>query len=164
MSFDDYRSIEMQVALKYDAEAKGTRKSIGDFLLHGKQHLPVNVKSNNLDNKNYSPNMMSAKRLIKWWGKASDNEMYFLFIDYRKGADGLDLISDSGLIKAEQLSWNCLTIEAQGWGVIQMYKPREIVANQTREEFLHGMKLAYAKYLGKETAKMAAIREMIKDF
>ncbi len=89
MTVDDYKSIELEVAKKYNAEAKRTRKSIGDFLLDGKLHLPVNVKSNNVDKKNYSPNIMSAKRLIQWWKKSEANEMYFLFIDYKKSATGL---------------------------------------------------------------------------
>lgn len=72
---DDYRRIEVDVAKKYGAVAKGTRKSLGDFLLDGDISKPVNVKSNNLDKKNYSPNIMSAKRLIKWWQGSPDHEM-----------------------------------------------------------------------------------------
>ncbi|MCE7924758.1 MAG: hypothetical protein DYG98_17045 [Haliscomenobacteraceae bacterium CHB4] len=62
------------------------------------------------------------------------------------------------------LSWNCLTIEAQGWGVIQMYKPFEIDKDQDLKGFFRGMKNAYDIYMDKETKKMVKIREMIKDF
>ncbi|MCE7924757.1 MAG: hypothetical protein DYG98_17040 [Haliscomenobacteraceae bacterium CHB4] len=62
---DDYRAIEVEIAKRHGASAKGSRKSIGDFLLNGNIHQPVNVKSNNLAKTNYSPNIISAKRLIK---------------------------------------------------------------------------------------------------
>jgi hypothetical protein len=63
---DYYRGIEIKIAEKHGAVAKGTRKSIGDFLLNDNVKQPVNVKSNNLANNNYSPNIISAMRLIKW--------------------------------------------------------------------------------------------------
>lgn len=161
---DDYRRIEVEVAKKYGAVAKGTRKSLGDFLIDDDINRPVNVKSNNLGKNNYSPNIMSAKRLIKWWTGSPEREMFFLFINYRKTENGIEYVNDSGIIAAEHIKWSCLTIEAQGWGVIQMCKPLELDKTQDKKMFLSGMKLAYEKYMGKEEAKMAKIREMIKDF
>lgn len=159
---DDYIQIEIVTAEKYGATAKGTKKSIGDFLLKDDVKKPVNVKSNNVAKKNYSPNIISAKRLIEWLKK--DNELFFIFVDYKKSEDGLEIISDSGLVPVYHLSWNCLTIEAQGWGVIQMCKPLEIDPDQDLKGFLKGMKVAYEKYMSKESKKMEKIIEMIKDF
>jgi hypothetical protein len=62
-----------------------------------------------------------------------------------------------------QISWDCLTIEAQGW-VIQMCKPLKVEPNQDLDGFLKRMKVAYEKYMDKESRKMTAIMEMIKDF
>jgi hypothetical protein len=160
---DDYRTIEIKTAEKYGATAKGTRKSIGDFLLNDNIQKPVNVKSNNVDKKNYSPNIISAKRLIKWL-QQDGNQLYFIFVNYRKTKSGVEVINDSGLVPIEHLSWNCLTIEAQGWGVIQMSGVLEIDKTQDLKGFFHGMKIAYEKYMDKESRKMAKIREMIKDF
>ncbi len=160
---DDYRTIEVNTAKKYGAIAKGTKKSIGDFLLNGDIQKPVNVKSNNIKKNNYSPNIISAKRLIKWLQK-DGNQLYFIFVNYKKTDKGVGIIDDSGLIPVEQLSWDCLTIEAQGWGVIQMSGPLKIDKNQDKKGFFRGMKKAYEKYIDKETKKMAKIREMIKDF
>ncbi|MBV6440644.1 MAG: hypothetical protein EPGJADBJ_02316 [Saprospiraceae bacterium] len=160
---DDYRAIEVEIAKRHGASAKGSRKSIGDFLLNGNIHQPVNVKSNNLAKTNYSPNIISAKRLIKWLQK-DGNELYFIFVDYKKTEKGIEIVKDSGLVPVHNLSWNCLTIEAQGWGVIQMYKPFEIDKDQDLKGFFRGMKNAYDIYMDKETKKMAKIREMIKDF
>jgi len=159
---DRYREIEVKTAEKHGAVAKGTKKSIGDFLLNENIKQPVNVKSNNLDKNNYSPNIISAKRLINWI--IEGNELYFIFVNYRLKAGEVVDIQDSGLVPFYQISWNCLTIEAQGWGVIQMCKPIEINKHQTMKEFFSGMRTAYEKYMGKEEKKMEKIREMIKNF
>jgi hypothetical protein len=84
--------------------------------------------------------------------------------DYRKSKTGLDIVSVTDLIPFYHISWNCLTIEAQGWGVIQMYKPLEINTNQSKKDFFKEMKIAYEKYMNKESKKMDKIKEMIKDF
>jgi hypothetical protein len=160
---DDYRTIEVQTAEKHGATAKGTRKSIGDFLLEDNIQKPVNVKSNNVDKNNYSPNIISAKRLINWL-QQDGNELYFIFVNYRKKGTGVEVINDSGLVPVHHISWDCLTIEAQGWGVIQMIGELKIDKNQDKKSFFSGMKVAYEKYIDKETKKMTKIREMIKNF
>lgn len=160
---DDYIQVEIEIAKKHGATAKGTKKSIGDFLLGDDIRRPVNVKSNNLARRNYSPNIISAKRLIQWL-KEDDNELFFIFADYKKTGLGIEIVNDSGLIPVYQISWNCLTIEAQGWGVIQMCRPLEVDRSQDLKSFFRGMKIAYEKYMIKETKKMAKIIEMIKDF
>lgn len=160
---DDYRAVEVETANKHGATAKGTRKSIGDFLLNDDIQKPVNVKSNNVDKNNYSPNIISAKRLIKWL-QQDGNQLYFIFVNYKKTDKGVEVIDDSGLIPVQHISWDCLTIEAQGWGVIQMIGKVKIDESQDLKGFFRGMKKAYEKYMDKETQKMAKIREMIKDF
>lgn len=160
---DDYRAIEIRMADKFGVEAKSSRKSIGDFFIDNDPTKPVNVKSNNIKKKNYSPNIISAIKLIKWL-KQEDNEMYFIFVDYQKTDKGIEVVKDSGLVPIQHISWNCLTIEAQGWGVIQMSKVLEVDKTQDLKGFFSGMKKAYEKFINKETLKMAKIREMIKDF
>ncbi len=160
---DDYKFIEVKMAEKYGSASNGTKKGIGDFYLNDDSKLPVNVKSNNVDKNNYSPNILSAKRLIKWL-QNDGHKLFFLFVDYKKTESGIVILNDSGLVPVEHLSWNCLTIESQGWGVIQMCKTLEINPNQTEQEFSQGFKAAYEKYLDKEAKKTAIIREMIKDF
>lgn len=160
---DYYREVEITVAKMHGAVAKGTRKSIGDFLLNNDVKKPVNVKSNNLNKKNYSPNIISAKRLILWL-KETGHELFFIFIDYEIIDDKIRIVKDSGLVPFYHLCWNCLTIEAQGWGVIQMCKPLEIDENQDIKGFFKGMRIAYEKYMAKEAKKVEKIKQMIKDF
>lgn len=160
---DDYIVIEQQIAAKHNAVGKGGKKSIGDFLLKDNIKHPVNVKSNNVAKNNYSPNIISAKRLILWLADPT-NEMYFIFVDYKSTDKGIEIIKDTGLVPIEHISWNCLSIEAQGWGVIQMPKPLVIDKTQDRKGFLKGLRNAYEQYMAKEAKKMAKLKEMIKDF
>ena len=160
---DIYKQIETEIVLKHGAVAEGTRKAIGDFLLNNNIKQPVNVKSNNLAKKNYSPNIISAMKLIKWL-QQEGNELYFIFVDYNINKAGLEIVKDSGLVAVHNISWNCLTIEAQGWGVIQMCKPLEVDMKQDLKGFFRGMKNAYEIYMSKEAKKVEIIKEMIKHF
>ncbi len=160
---DYYREIEIKIAQKHGAVAKGSRKSIGDFLLNNNIAQPVNVKSNNLANKNYSPNIISAMRLLKWL-QQKGNELYFIFVDYEIKKAEIQIVKDSGLVAVQNISWNCLTIEAQGWGVIQMCKPLEIDLKQDIKKFFKGMKITYEAYMRKEAKKVEIIKKLIKDF
>lgn len=160
---DVYRTIEVEIARRFGLEAQSTRKSIGDFFINNDPSKPVNVKSNNLAKKNYSPNIISGKKLIEWVHQKG-NELYFIFADYQKTKQGLDIVNVSGLVPFYHISWNCLTIEAQGWGVIQMCKPLELNASQSKQDFFRDMKTAYESYINKESKKIDHIREMIKDF
>jgi hypothetical protein len=160
---DDFKKIEVEIAKRYGAITRGTKKSIGDFLINEDTSKAVNVKSNNVDKNNYSPNIISAKRLLNWLKKET-NEIYFIFVDYKKTNNKIEIISESGLIPIHHISWDCLTIESQGWGVIQMNKKLKIDTNQDIKTFLSGLKSNYEKYLEKELVKFVKIREMIKDF
>lgn len=68
---DIYKQIEIEIARRHGAVADGTKKAIGDFLLNNNTKQPVNLKSNNLAEKNYSPNIISAMKLIKWLPRLS---------------------------------------------------------------------------------------------
>lgn len=90
--------------------------------------------------------------------------MYFIFVDYYITDGKLQIVKDTGLIAIQNISWNCLTIEAQGWGVIQMCKPLEVDRKQDLKGFFRGMKMAYETYMVKEAKKVEIIKAMIKDF
>ena len=159
---DDYEFIEKRMAELYGngARTAESQKSIGDFMLS--ENHPVNVKSNNIHKTNYSPNMISAKRLVSW---LSNNEKHlsFIFVDYEKVGKEIKIIKDSGLIPVEHISWKCLSIQAQGWGVIQLCSDLKIDTNQDRKGFLKGLRVAYESYIEKEREKLVKIEELIKD-
>src|SRR5262245_49485440 len=146
---DAYRKIENLVAKKY-GKSTTTRKAIGDFMLSDSH--AVNVKSNNVGKANYSPNMISIKKMHKWVFEER-KELSFIFVDYEEEGEELKILNETELIPIEQISWDCLSIEAQGYGVIQKIRPLKIISKQTKRDFYKGFLLAYKKYRQKEYKK-----------
>ena len=147
---DAYEQIEALMAAKYGAACKTTRKAIGDFMLSA-DHA-VNVKSNNVNKQNYSPNIISINKMHQWIFELKNN-LSFIFVDYERDGDELKILRETPLIPIEHLSWDCLTIEAQGYGVIQMCRPLVVNEGQTKCDFYEGFLKAYAKYRAKEQLK-----------
>src|SRR5260221_5919991 len=128
---DLYNTIEKLIADQH-GKTLGTRKAIGDFMLTDSH--AVNVKSNNVDKENYSPNMISIKKMHEWVFEER-KELSFLFVDYSERGGELTILNETSPIPIEHISWDCLTIEAQGYGVIQMSGTRKIVGNQPNRDF-----------------------------
>jgi hypothetical protein len=157
---DAYIRIEQLTADKY-GKSTTTRKAVGDFMLA--ENHAVNVKSNNVAKQNYSPNMISIKKMHKWVFE-DRNELSFIFVDYEEKGDKLRVLSESGLIPIEHISWDCLSIEAQGYGVIQRIGPLKTVKGQTKRDFYKGFLAAYDKYRKKERKKQENFaKRFIKD-
>lgn len=155
---DSFKKIEEMYAKKHHAVTT-TRKSIGDFLLTPKH--PVNVKSNNVEKNNYSPNIISASRLLKWL-LDDQNQLSLIFVNYKEVNGEIVIVSDSGLVPIEHISWSCLSIQAQGNGVIQKSSDLVIDKNQNRNQFLLGLKNAYYTYMKKERAKFEKIEKLLE--
>jgi hypothetical protein len=157
---DHYQEIEAEIAKKHGAVANETKKSIGDFKLD--ENHPVNVKSNNVAKQNYSPNIISAWRLLNWL-KDQEHKLSFIFVDYEIDKNGkIKILKDTGLVPVEHLSWECLTIQAQGRGVIQMCKPRKII-KQSKKAFLKGLIVAYREYVERENKKLARVEKLLRE-
>jgi len=146
---DAYSRIEALIVEKYGKEMT-TRKAVGDFMLS--QNHAVNVKSNNVAKANYSPNMISIKKMHQWVFEKR-NDLSFIFIDYEEDGDELKVLSETDLIPIEKIGWECLSIEAQGYGVIQKVGTLVLLAEQTKKEFYKGFLVAYARYMEKEKKK-----------
>lgn len=155
-----YRKIENLIADKY-GKSTTTRKAIGDFMLS--DNHAVNVKSNNVAKQNYSPNMISIKKMHKWIFEER-KELSFIFVDYEEDDDELKILKETNPIPIEQISWDCLSIEAQGYGVIQKISPLKINTNQKKRDFYKGFLVAYEKFRQKEHKKHENFsRRFIKD-
>ena len=146
---DAYSKIEKLIADKYKKDTT-TRKAVGDFMLTDTH--AVNVKSNNVAKQNYSPNMISIQKMHKWVFE-DRNDLSFIFVDYEERGEDLQIVHESIPIPIEHISWDCLSIEAQGYGVIQKVGPLKTLPNQTKREFYKGFLAAYAKYRQKEHRK-----------
>lgn len=135
--------IEEIYAKRYNTTTT-TRKDIGDIYVEG---IPWNIKSNDLDKENYSPNLISADKLFDYLN--SGKILKFLFVDYKE-----DSIIKESLVDATHISWDCLTIQCQGKGVIQISSDLKVDESQTKEDFLKGFAPAYKIYLKKERKKL----------
>lgn len=146
---DTYKAIEEVVARRY-GKTTTTRKAVGDFMLSDTH--AVNVKSNNVNRQNYSPNIISIRKLHDWVFEKR-NQLSFIFVDYEETTQGFTIIKETGPILIEKISWECLTIEAQGYGVIQKNSELKVNLEQTMHVFYEGFKIAYAKFMAKEKRK-----------
>ena len=146
---DSYNRIETLIAEKYGKDTT-SRKAIGDFMLT--ETHAVNVKSNNVEKQNYSPNMISIKKMHLWVFE-NRNDLSFIFVDYKEEGDELKILNETALIPIEKISWDCLSIEAQGYGVIQKIGTLITKQEQTKRDFYKGFLAAYKKYRDKENNK-----------
>lgn len=96
--------------------------------------------------------MISIQKMHKWVFE-DRHDLSFIFVDYKDHGDTLKVLKESPPIPIEHISWDCLSIEAQGYGVIQRVGPLKIVPSQTKREFYKGFLVAYATYRRKEHRK-----------
>ena len=157
MTIDVHDRIEEIYAEKYSRSraSKKNRKSIGDFWLSDTH--AVNVKSNNLDKNNYSPNLVSASRVNKWLNKGMD--LSFIFVDYTISNGEVLIKSDSGLVPVQNISWSCLSIQAQGKGVIQKSKPLQI-KEQTKKDWLKCMAGDYLRFIYSQFSNLCELEQI----
>ena len=80
-------------------------------------------------------------------------ELSFVFVDYEEQGNNLNILHESELIPIERISWDCLSIEAQGYGVIQKIGSLKIINDQTKRDFYKGFLSEYEKYRQKEHKK-----------
>ena len=160
VTMDKYEEIEEAIAAEF-GKSTTTRKAIGDFMMND-DHA-VNIKSNNVAKQNYSPNMISIKKMHQWVFEEK-KDLSFIFVDYKEADDGIDILKKSELIPIQNISWDCLTIEAQGYGVIQMPKPLKVDKAQTKKDFYIGFQKEYDRFIEKERKKHEGFKKkFIKD-
>ena len=63
-------------------------------------------------------------------------------------------VPEENLVDATHISWDCLSIQCQGKGVIQVSSDLKVDEEQTKEKFLKGFSPAYKTYFKKERAKL----------
>ena len=145
---DNYETIEDIYAKKYNSETTA-RKSIGDFFLNDTH--AVDVKSNDLNKNNYSPNIISASKIEKWLTEGKN--LSLIFVDYVIVGGEMQIKKDTNLIPIQHISWECLTIQAQGKGVIQKSKPL-VIKECSKEEWLKSLAKEYLVFINRERKKL----------
>ena len=88
----------------------------------------------------------------------------FIFVDYQEDGEKIEIIEESKPIPIEHISWDCLSIEAQGYGVIQKVASLTVNPKQSKKDFYRGFLAAYNKYMNKEATKHEKFsKRFIKD-
>ena len=150
-----YEEIERLFADKYGSIVT-SRKDIGDFYLNS---VPVNVKSSNVNKNNYSPNLISAKKALDYLN-VPENELKFLFVSYEETTNGFNILKER-MVSVFEIDWNCLSIQCQGNGVIQLSKQLK-TCGENRKGWLEKLIENYLKYLEKERKKLDRLEKYIK--
>ena len=150
-----HEEIERIFADKYSSVVT-SRKDIGDFYLNG---TPVDVKSSNVNKNNYSPNLISAKKALDYLN-IPENELKFLFVSYEETTNGLNILEEH-MVSVFEIDWNCLSIQCQGNGVIQLSKKLK-TCGENRKGWLEKLTENYLKYLEKERKKLDRLEKYIK--
>jgi hypothetical protein len=86
---DSYKRVEALIAKKYGKKLTTKRKATGDFMLS--ENRAVNVTSNNVHKQNYSPNIISIKKMHKWVFEER-KELSFIFVDYEEKRAKLTIV------------------------------------------------------------------------
>tara|TARA_Y100001963_G_scaffold38457_1_gene53736 strand:+ start:2662 stop:3213 length:552 start_codon:yes stop_codon:yes gene_type:complete len=155
VNMDTYEIIEQACANKYgkNRASDKNRKSLGDFWLDDTH--AVDVKSSDVSKENFSPNLVSASKAEKWL--SDGKQLSYIFVKYQIANDEVEIISETDLIPINHISWDCLSIQAQGKGVIQLRDNRLKIEVQTVDEWLQGLARAYLTYINKEMEKLCKL-------
>ena len=147
----NYKDIEELYAHKHKVPLSKGNKDIGDFYVEG---VAYNVKSNNLKRKNFMPRIVSADKLYNYLQEPKNNLM-IVFVDHKDTV----IIRDE-YVKIENISWDCLSIQCQGLGLLMMKGKLKIDIKQTREQFLNKLVYEYKhNYIPKERIKLDFLEE-----
>lgn len=146
--------IEEHYALKANAEIT-SKKDIADYW--ETPNIAVNVKSNNVKKNNFSPNLVSCKKIYDFL-MIPKNQFKLIFVDYELTKNGYDILSDQTVL-IEEIDWSCLSIQCQGTGVIQRSKPLTLRSKVSRLEWISEFRQHYAEYIERQNKKLNELRE-----
>jgi hypothetical protein len=145
--------IEEQYALKANSSIT-SRKDIADYW--ETPNIAVNVKSNNIKKNNFSPNLVSCKKIYDFLLN-SKNQFKLIFVDYEIKDDEPHIIGDQTVF-IEEIDWSCLSIQCQGTGVIQRSKPLIVRPKVSRAEWINEFRQQYADYIERQHEKLNELK------
>ena len=115
------------------------RRSMEDFAFTDiyDNYYAIDSKTHNIDTHFNMPNLISVKRLAKFY---EDYRNYFtiLLTSYSVPENGRPVFKECNFIPIEMLDWNCLTLGALGTGQIQIRNSNLIIINEknTRKKWM----------------------------
>ena len=136
-------------------------KHLGDVQLD--EHTLIDVKSIDVAKKFHMPNLSSQKKLFNWLHDEQNTLMYF-FIFYEKIHNAF-AINSTILKHIEEIHPDCLVVQAQGLGVLQIKNMHKLkfVDKMSRKEWLKVLRVKVEEYYDKEELKIAKGRKFIND-
>jgi len=107
------------------------RRSMADLAFTDKSDFyhSVDIKTHRLDTVFNMPNLTSVERLSRYY-EGDDNYFDLLLIAYSVKDLHIN-VEKVYFVPIEQLSWQCLTIGALGWGQIQIANSNNIILEKS---------------------------------
>jgi len=110
------------------------RRAMADLAFTVKEdnsYYIVDVKTHRLDTKFNMPNLTSVERLSRFY---EDDKNYFCLLMVHYNVEGKHIEAKScHFAPIEQLSWDCLTIGALGWGQIQIANANKVYIDRSAQ-------------------------------
>ena len=152
---DNYEKVEAIVAKKYNCPTTG-RLAIGDFMID--EDFAVDVKSHDLDKTRiWLANIVAANKAYEWL--SAGNDLAYIFVEYRSIDGNIEIEKETAPIMMEHIKWDCLKINNQGLGVIQLVKELQVDENQTKEDWFKGLGTAYKDYISRQRVKLDSLED-----
>ncbi len=115
------------------------RKSMADISYRDKKnnYYAIDIKTHRLNDSSFNmPNLISIKRLSKFYEESSLNHFMILKVDYNTTDSGIK-IKNVTYNPIEFYAWECLRIGALGWGQIQIANANSIrIEKNTRKNWM----------------------------
>lgn len=108
-----------------------SRRAMEDIAFHDHDgnYYAIDVKTHNTDTQFNMPNLISVKRLAKFY-KTNTNHFCILIVSYRVANNRLEFTA-CHFKPIEVFDWSCLTLGALGWGQIQIANANNLMFNES---------------------------------
>ena len=156
MSMNISEMIEQKLADRVGAKTT-KRKDIADYW--ESCNIAVDVKSNNVNKTNFSPNLVSCRKVYDFLSNER-NQLKFIFVDYKLIDNDVEILNETEVF-IEEIDWDCLSIQNQGTGVIQKSKPLKRTIKMDRQEWLGVFREKYSEYVDRQHEKLENMKNLI---
>ncbi len=133
---ENFDEILGDLSLNYSSDF--ARRAMADLAFNDKDgnYYVVDVKTHRLDSSFNMPNLTSVERLARFY---EDDKNYFVVLktDYKVQKTKI-VIDKVNFVPIEFLDWDCLTLDALGWGQIQIANSNNVsvIANNSRKKWM----------------------------
>ncbi len=110
-----------------------SKRSIEDFQINESDDITkFDVKSHDIDSEFSMPNLISVKRLNKYY-QDNKNHLVYVFVKYTKSDNSIH-ITNITVFHIHQLDWKCLHIQNLGKGQLQIKNSHHIIIKDNNRD------------------------------